>query len=209
MRADCLGRLSRTGQQSMRDYGVRTIIDIRSPQEVAAEPYDLADAGGLLRLHLPIEKYYPHVGALIRNATSRFEVYCIVADHYPDAIVAILQAVSSAQPGGVVIHCHSGKDRTGMIAALLLAIACVPAGAIAADYAESQARLWPEYEQRLRQGNIASGEGLWQKPLAEPETMLGFLDHLNTRYGGIRTYLAQAGMPAFAIDQIQDRLGWR
>jgi hypothetical protein len=63
-------------------------------------------------LNLPIEKYYPHVGALIKRAKTRGEVYCIVLDHYPDAVVEIMRAMVKAQPGGIVIHCYAGKDRT-------------------------------------------------------------------------------------------------
>jgi protein tyrosine/serine phosphatase len=74
IRADYLGRLSGAGQQSMHDYGVRTVIDLRSPQELVIDSYQLAAANDFLRLHLPIEKYYPHVGARIAKATSLTEV---------------------------------------------------------------------------------------------------------------------------------------
>jgi protein-tyrosine phosphatase len=206
IRADTLGRLSGAGQQSMHDYGVRTVIDLRSPQELAIDSYQLAAAYGCLRLHLPVEKYYPHVSARIAQATSLAEVYCLIADHYADAIAAILEAVGSAPPGGVVLHCYNGKDRTGMMAALLLGIAGVPAGEIANDYAASQARLWPQYEKSLPKGASEGGESFWSKPWAEPATMVGFLGHLDERYGGVRAYLAQAGMQTEQIAQIDGRL---
>ena len=77
---------------------------------------------------------------MIQKAKSRGEVYCIILDHYPDAVAEILRAIVNAPPGGIVIHCHAGKDRTGMVSALLLKLVGVPAELIAADYAESQER---------------------------------------------------------------------
>ena len=110
IRSDLLSRLTEQGQRALLDYGVRTIIDLRAPQEAQAEPSAFTTATTDLRmptyLNLPIEKYYPHVSALISKAETRAEVYCIILDHYPDAVVVIMQAIANAQPGGVVIHCH-------------------------------------------------------------------------------------------------------
>ncbi len=206
IRADYPGTLSPAGLEAMLDYGVRTLIDIRSPQEAAAECYQWAETSDCRRLHLPIEKYYPHVGTLIRQATSLVETYCIMVDAYPDCVAAILGAVAVAPPGGVLVHCLSGKDRTGVIAALLLSVAGVPNDAIAADYALSQARLWPEYEQRLQQGLVKEPETLWTRPLAEPAAMHIFLDYLAVHYGGAHAYLVQAGLSAEQILQIRQRL---
>jgi protein-tyrosine phosphatase len=206
IRADYPGTLTPAGLEAMLDYGVRTLIDIRSPQEAAAECYNWAEASSCRRLHLPIEKYYPHVGVLIRQATSLVETYCIMVDAYPDCVAAILAAIAEAPPGGVLVHCWSGKDRTGTIVALLLTIAGVPVDAIAADYAISQERLWPEYEQRLRQGPPDKPETLWTKPLAEPAAIYTFLEHMVTHYGGVQAYLAQAGLSADQILQLRRRL---
>ena len=115
IRADYPGTLTPAGLEAMLDYGVRTLIDIRSPQEAAAECYQWAETSGCRRLHLPIEKYYPHVGVRIRQATSLVETYCIMVDAYPDCVAAILRAVAEAPPGGVLVHCQGGKDRTGTI----------------------------------------------------------------------------------------------
>lgn len=206
IRADYPGTLTAAGLEAMLDYGVRTLIDIRSPQEAAAECYDWAEASGCRRLHLPIEKYYPHVGVLIRQATSLVETYCIMVDAYPDCVAAILGAVAEAPPGGVLIHCLSGKDRTGTIVALLLSIAGVPAEVIAADYSLSQARLWPEYEERMQQRPPEEPETLWTKPLADPAAMYKLLDHLAVHYGSVQAYLVQAGLSADQVLQIRRRL---
>jgi protein-tyrosine phosphatase len=206
IRADYPGTLTPAGLAAMLDYGVRTLIDIRSPQEADAECYQWAEANGCRRLHLPIEKYYPHVGVLIRQATSLIETYCIMVNAYPDCVAAILGAVAEAPPGGVLVHCQGGKDRTGTIVALLLTVAGVPADAIAADYALSQERLWPEYEEWLRQGPPGRPETLWTKPLAEPAAMHTFLEHMATCYGGVHAYLVQAGLSAGQILQLRRRL---
>lgn len=206
IRADYPGDLSPAGLKMMLDYGVHTLIDVRSPQEAAAESYPWAETSNCRRIHLPIEKYYPQVGARIRQARTLPEVYCIIVDAYPDCIAAILHAVAAAPPGGVVIHCHSGKDRTGTIVALLLTLAGVPADEIAADYALSQARLWPEYEQRLAQGRITEPETLWTKPLADPATMYALLEHLASSYGGVQAYLEQAGVSADQLVKLRRRL---
>lgn len=208
IRSDILNRLTDEGWRALHDYGVKTVIDLRSPQEVAKEPVVIIKGHGshLDYLHLPIEKYYPHVGALIKQAKSRGEVYCIILDHYPDAVVAIMRAMVHAQPGGIVIHCHAGKDRTGIVAALLLSLVSVPAALISADYAESQERLWPLYEKSQAEATEKEEGNFWTKPTATEEMMDMMLEHVETRYGGTEKYLLASGLLPEEIDQLKSRL---
>ncbi len=122
IRSDILSRLTDEGQQALLDYGVKTIIDLRSAQEVAKEPSVIIKNHEyhLEYWNLPLEKYYLHVSALINQAKTRSEVYCIILDHYPDAVVEIMRAIIKAQPGGIVIHCHAGKDRTGICVGIVV-----------------------------------------------------------------------------------------
>ena len=105
IRSDLLGRLTPKGRRALVDYGVRTIIDLRSPKEAKEEPSAFTvptdDTTAPTYLNLPIEKYYPHVSALISKATTRAEVYCIILDHYPDAMAEAMRAIANAQPGGL------------------------------------------------------------------------------------------------------------
>lgn len=207
IRADVLSRLTEAGQQALLAYGVRTVIDLRGPQEAAEWPYTLPGLPEQLTyLNLPVEKYYPHVGQLIRQAQSRAEVYCITVDHYPDCIAEILRAVANAQPGGIVLHCHAGKDRTGVITALLLSLVGVPAAEIAADYAASQVCLWPLYEQMLAEAGGEDKVDFWKKPTATAEMMVTFLDHLASRYGGAQAYLRTTGLQTAELERLRARL---
>jgi protein-tyrosine phosphatase len=210
IRADILSRLTDAGRRALVEYGVRTVIDLRSPDQVAEEPSAFAvtphQATHPAYFVLPVEAYYPHVSALIRQAQSRAEVYCITLDHYPANMAAILRTIANAEPGGVVIHCHAGKDRTGVVVALLLALASVADEQIAADYAESQIRLWPLYEQMVAEAGSEDKVGFWTKPTATAEMMLTTLAHLRTQYGGVRAYLRWIGLTDGEVDQVRQRL---
>jgi protein tyrosine/serine phosphatase len=210
IRSDILSRLTETGRQALLDYGVRTVIDLRSPQQVAEEPSAFPSATPAVNepvyLNLPLEEYYPHVSALIHQAQTRAEVYCITLDHYPANVARVLRAIAQAAPGGVVIHCHAGKDRTGVIVALLLDLAGVPADQIAADYAESQARLWPLWEQSIAKVGGVENADFWLKPTATAEMMHTLLAYLRERYGDAVGYLRQAGLREDELTHLRHRL---
>ncbi|HSM58471.1 MAG TPA: tyrosine-protein phosphatase, partial [Candidatus Sulfomarinibacteraceae bacterium] len=136
------------------------------------------------------------------------EVYKITLDHYPDAVAEVMRAIAHAPPDeAVVLHCHSGKDRTGIISALLLRLAGVPRSIVAEDYAQSRDCLWPLYEQVVAEAGGAEHVDPWLEPRCPPETMLEMLDHLEVRYGSVRDYLAgAAGLSAEEIERLRERL---
>lgn len=229
IRSDIPARLTATGQQALLEYGVRTILDLREPAQVAQEPSIFMTPGSNpanpTYLNLPMETREPAVGALIRAANDRAEVYQIILDHYPLQIAAILRAIGTVDAGGILIHCHAGKDRTGIIVALLLALAGVPDAVIAEDYAESQTCLWPLYDklmEEVRNNSDNTGQWLkamvteangdlrkiseWIKPTATVEMMHRLLAHLQQRYNGVPNYLRWIGLSEDELTRIQSRL---
>jgi protein tyrosine/serine phosphatase len=208
IRSDIVNRLTKKGREALIAYGVRTVIDLRSPQEAADEPSVFAKASipSLTYFNLPLEKYYPHVSALIDQAKTRGEVYCIVLDHHPDAVATVMRAIIQASPGGVVVHCHAGKDRTGIIAALLLRLVGVSVEMVAADYAESQIRLWPLYEKIIEEAGREDKVSFWLKPTVTEETMYIMLEHLDSKYGGVESYLFASGLTIEEIGLLRQHL---
>lgn len=210
IRADLLRRLTPAGWRALRAYGVRTVVDLRSPREVDAEPSHPAGldegADALTYVNRPLETYDPDVSALMGRAESRAEAYAIVLDHYPAAVAAALRAIAAAAPGGVVIHCHAGKDRTGIVAGLLLGLTGVEERAIAEDYAESQTRLWPLYEALAEEAGGEENLDFWLRPTATAETMHALLGHLRVVYGGVEGYVRRAGLSPDEVERLRRRL---
>lgn len=211
VRADLLSRLNDAGWQALLDYGVRLIIDLRSPDEAEAEsyPYALQTGNNNARLqyrNLPMEAFYPHVSELIGKARNRGEIYCIIIDHYPDLVSNVMRAILDAGEGAVVFHCHAGKDRTGIISGMLLNLADVVDEAIASDYAESQIHLMPVFRDEVKRKGGEDKLGFWSRLTATEEMMEIFLTHLKETHGGTRGYLRAAGWTDEEIDALRRRL---
>lgn len=213
VRADNLCRLSPVGQAALIDHGVRTIIDLRSPSELARAPHPFAspqdEHGALVYQHLALLDEADQAGVdRIDAASSVGEMYTLMIEQYPARIATIIQAVARASEGGVLVHCFAGKDRTGIVIALLLAVAGAEPATIVADYAESDNYLQPLYAEVLdslahdppRHRQLAS---LLASP---PAAMQMALAHLDTNYGSPEGYLQAIGVDQQDLELLRQRL---
>lgn len=130
-RSPRLDGLDEQGWTELVDAGVRTIVDLRNPHEIAPLPVP----EGVTRHHRPVEVWED------RDFMARWgevldspEYYRANLEAWPDLVVEAVRAVALAPDGAVVIHCSAGRDRTGLVTALLLSIAGVPHDAIVEDY---------------------------------------------------------------------------
>ena len=118
-----------------------------------------------------------------------------------------MRAFADAPPGGVLVHCAAGKDRTGLIVAVFLALAGVPDDVIVADYLATDPLLRPYYEAQLL-GRTAGEHGAAPEsiPACLPETMQAVLTRLREAHGGAAAYLRSGGLADEELSRARARL---
>ena len=209
IRSDNLARLTAAGQQAVQDSNVSTIIDLRSPYELdlEANPFALSADVRPFYLNLPLMDEADAEGmALVNSALTLTEMYGTMLGRFQRHIGKILAAIADAPAGATVFHCHSGKDRTGLIAALTLNLVGVADADIAADYALSDDYLEPLYREMLSK-KVDSEERarLAEQLTSKPEAILGALLYLK-RYGGVKDYLEACGLGQEVQQKLRERL---
>jgi hypothetical protein len=143
VRADSLSRLNEAGWQALLDYGVRTVVDLRSEEErgedAATRPEEI------VTVHVPLDdssrdrSFWKPLEETPEFGTPLY--YRAHLMRKPQLSAAAIAAIAQAQPGGVAFQCVGGRDRSGQIAMLVLALAGVSAEEIGADYELSRERL--------------------------------------------------------------------
>ena len=133
VRARSLDDLGDAEWAVLHALGVRTLIDLRNDDERAAAP----KPDGITAIHLPLDssddrEFWDEWAADWRFGTPVY--YGPHLTRFPERSLGVLTAIAYARPGGVLYHCMGGRDRTGMITMLVLALAGVSAEDIAADY---------------------------------------------------------------------------
>jgi protein-tyrosine phosphatase len=200
VRADSLHQLTEEGWQSVADYGIRTVVDLRMDDEREGEP-PIGAPVELLHISLfdDDKEIFEEVEAAAKAApdvaTATKEVYLLFLEHFKANVATAIRAVAHAREGGVVVHCMGGKDRTGLVTALLLALASVDDEQIAADYALSEERLRPRHELWFAEAETeAELERLRRIAQTPASSIAGVLAELERRYGGVEGYLRDAGV---------------
>jgi protein tyrosine/serine phosphatase len=172
IRSDSHGRLTPDTANAIRARDIARILDLRLTRELAADPSPFAG-----------DPAYRHVPLLDDplGYDPPDDSYAPLLDHNPTRIAHAFREIAAAPPGGILIHCRSGRDRTGALAALLLAVAGVSPADIAADFACT--------------------------PGTSPVAMLNTLAHAADHYGGVPAYLmTRCGVPAADLESIRLRL---
>jgi protein-tyrosine phosphatase len=199
VRADNIRKLSEDGWRALDAYGVTTIVDLRLPQELANDPPRDLD---LEVVHVPVFEGDAAFWAAVDRRLSdlnavahKREAYLAALEHWPRRFGEAFAAVANAREGIVVVHCAGGKDRTGLVSALLLRNAGVGVDDLAADYALAEERL-----AELRVAYLAAATDEADRELrarlsgAPAAAMRGVLERLESRYGSVTGYLREAGV---------------
>jgi protein tyrosine/serine phosphatase len=135
VRADTPDQLTPSGWAALQAHGIRTIVDLRNHEERPA-PTSPGDPG-LSTVHLPLDdvadtQFWQYCRDNGLDATPLY--FLPFLQHKPERCAAAIAAIANAQPGGVLVHCRIGRDRTGLVALLLLALVGVAPDHIADDY---------------------------------------------------------------------------
>ncbi|MBQ8975281.1 MAG: tyrosine-protein phosphatase [Oscillospiraceae bacterium] len=220
-----------TGQdmQYLKDYGVTRSVDLRGDSETARMPSALKDIRWVQYSHVPMFSTQAAMGSLRKDDSplkpdkySRHpaeplidwgELYINMLEEYTDWTRRVLELAADEQ-GVMLYHCTTGKDRTGMLTALLLSIAGVADDDIIADYCVSQVYMRPVYIELMKIMPPLPGED--GKPLqptidsaffkTAPENMRRLLEHLEKKYGSVEDYVLHCGAGQDVIDKIRRKL---
>ncbi|GAA1950718.1 tyrosine-protein phosphatase [Kitasatospora viridis] len=195
----------------LAEHDIRTVVDLRGGAEVREEDWAAAVAAGIEVLRVPMESSGGALDAVLWGMETSDDLgafYLAVAESAPEAIRAAVDA--AARPGGVLVHCAAGKDRTGLLIALLLDLLGVAGEEITADYArttEALPQIWAGLADRHRAAlnDLERSRVKLPAPLlaAPAEAMTAFLDLVHTRYGSAAGLLAHCGVPAETLAAVR------
>ena len=185
--------------------GIRTVVDLRSAEETERRPSILATEAMYVVSPL-VDPRMDH----LRDPSSEanlLDLYRGSVDRNGWTIADAVHRIADAPPGGVLVHCSAGKDRTGILFAVLLSALGAPDSAIIDDYTQSEGRLVSYFADLLsaidddqRRERVATYQH------ATAETMSALLDHLRRHHGGATTYLRQHDVGDEVLDRLARRL---
>lgn len=209
-RADNVAHLTRRGWSQVEAAGVTGVVDLRlakdrsgehSPAGIAVKRISLfGDGAPDWTLENDVRAAHDDVEALTR-------FYAHTLRLRGQQLAEIISAIADAAPGGLVVHCFVGKDRTGLVVALLLQLAGVPDDAIVEDYALSANRVASLVDTWIAQGHDEAERTYRARISGAPrDAMARTLELLDTQYGGATGYLTAAGVTDDTLDRAAARL---
>jgi protein-tyrosine phosphatase len=203
LRSDDLAQLTPQGVQALADFGVRTVVDLRWPEEIALNPSPLSSQAPQIRyVHASLLADTPARWRELSRSCEKEMWKCVVLEQVRAELREVLRVIASAPAAPLLFHCVAGKDRTGLIAALLLTLADVKPEYIASDYAKSTQMLEDAYLERYRDVDPQDVIENVRCPEEGVHNMLAYLES----HGGIRAYLSGIGLNEMEIARLRARL---
>lgn len=198
-RADGPHALTDADIAKLAGLGLVTVIDLRTPSEVEARGCYTHVLPDLIEYHLPMLDVLPDPAELPEWVDP-----AVVAGRYRymletgrDTVAEILAVLSDPSAYPALFHCSAGKDRTGVVAAVLLGIMGVPDDAIIVDYALSGAAmhgLVEHYRAAYPHGAEQLSRLAPAMVAAHPESMAGLIDFVRRDYGSFEAYTDVIGV---------------
>lgn len=215
-RADALHRLTATGRAGLATLGINTVIDLRTAAEVTHHSWQPEPPWPGRWQHIPLRAATPDWSGI--TATQAADPDLAVA-HYREtvqqggpALAAVFAALAAPGATPAIFHCAAGKDRTGIVAALLLRLLDVDRQVVSEDYALSDVAT-SRWEASVAAGTPDDTQTAWAfvppaMLVADRNNMIRFLDWVDAEHGSTDTLLRGHGLDPAAITHLRhDRPG--
>lgn len=206
-RADGLSRLTATDRSVIRGLGIATVVDLRTTSEVERGRFPVEEIPVGFH-HLPLLDEVPDPQDFEIAPGMLGAQYLEIARDAATQIAQILSIVAERASHPVIVHCAAGKDRTGVLVAVLMALLGVDDGVIVDDYmlsADAMTALRRRLVERYPEGRevIERADELFS---AAPDNIANLLASLREQYGSVEAYAASAGAGPGVVSRLRDAL---
>lgn len=206
-RSDAPLALSAEDRTALARLDLTTAIDLREGFELVRDPSALVDHDGVEVHHVEVWRRIHDRGVRVADPFDITAFYVAALDHAGDAFAQAVRLLADA-PGSAVFHCTAGKDRTGVLAALVLEVVGVSRAVVIEDFALTHDRI-ETVRTRLMADAIQRGvdpEQFARLLGATPDLIEPALDHLDRRFGGAEAYLRAAGVDDATLARLRAKL---
>ena len=202
VRADGLDRLTGAGWAELERYGIRTVVDLRNDDEIAGDVHSRPES--ITTVRVPLDDiddrdFWDDVWDKELDGTPLY--YRRFIEEKPERCVGVVATIAEAVLGGVTFHCGLGRDRTGLVSLLVLALAGVHPDDIALDYELSAARLPARFAARGMEDQNAEIEAILRR---KNVTIRGLILDL-LRSVNLEAHLRSAGLSDGDVTVLRDR----
>lgn len=207
LRADDISSLTEEEVDFLLGYGVHMVVDLRSDAEAKKFPDRLMGIEGVEYVRIPFLGRDIVDATQVRTEDLKMGLGTLYAGMLENKEVSkeIFESIESAPEGCVLFHCSAGKDRTGVLAMMLMSLAGADRQDCMTNYAQSYTNLCrkPEFANiNLNEEYAKYGRLMY----SEPETIGKCYDLMMERYGSTENYLKSCGLKKEQIERIKERL---
>ena len=193
-------KLTDEEKEYLYNYGIRLQIDLRSDFEIEQQPSSLIGYKDIeyIRIDLMKTKNLNVLPKEIANYKDLAGFYIYMLEANKEQFKELFEVFYDHPYDAIMFNCSAGKDRTGVIAALLMDLAGCHEYDIVKDYSESyenNLKVMAKLEELVDEDNRAFLE-------SSPKMMMKFLDYLREHYGSAKEYLVQCGLEIEKIEEI-------
>lgn len=187
----------------LKGRGLSLVIDLRSSMETLHAPSRL-QRPGIRYVNIQMLDHVNSGPLGGRFPASMGEVYEALLEHDREDYRSIFTLLAECD-GAALFHCTAGKDRTGVVAMLLLDLAGVPEKHIVEDYVATDAFLWDSYEEKIRDFEKKGIRIPAYALRADRENIVYAMRQLEDRFGGAENYLRGCGVEREQIRAIREK----